>query len=172
MKLKYFLPIIILVFFGCRPDREPIRFQMEYFDETFTIDPGFDPILTHTIIYEIPTDYLFFKREFDFEDEDIISITPRRLRISNITTNDDYDFLNEISVRIIDPESPQTPFEIFFHLPNNRNLGNVLDLVPNERDIKSIMMNDRFRIELNLIRFRQRPPTNITSRIELIFDVR
>ena len=166
------MPFIALLFLKCTPDRGPVLFQMEYFDETFTIDPAFDPFLTHTFQYRIPTDYNFYKNDLAFSDEDIISITPRRFRMTNVSTNDDYNFINEISVRIIDPETPDTPFEIFYHLPANRRLDNFIDLIPNDKELKSIMIRDRFEIEVRLIRFRDRPPTLITTRFEFGFDVR
>jgi len=173
MKLKYFLPFIAILFLRCTPDRGPVKFQMEYFDETFTIGPGHDPLLTHGFIFDnISTDIEAYKAEFDIEEDDIISITPRRFRITNISTPDEYDFLNEISVKILDPDDPDRKFEIFYHLANNQNLGASLDLIPNDTDLKSFMVNRRFSIEVQLVRFRQRPPTSITTRFEMSFDVR
>ncbi len=173
MKLKYFLPFIAILFLKCTPDREPVQFQMEYFDETFTVDPGFDPLLTWFFPFNnIATRIDDYKDDFGITDDDIISITPRRFRITNVSTADDYNFLNEVSVKIIDPDDPEKKFEIFYHIPNNQNLGSSVDLVPNDTDLKSFMINRRFSIEVNLVRFRQRPPTSITTRFEMAFDVR
>ena len=173
MKLKYFLPFIAILFIKCTPDREPILFEMEYFDESFTVSPAHDPLLTHVFKFDnIATRIDLFKDDFDFSESDIISITPRRFRITNISTADDYNFLNEVSVKLIDPNDPDRKFEIFYHIPNNQNLGASLDLVPNETDLKSFMFEDRFSVEVHLVRFRQRPPTSITTRFEMSFDVR
>jgi len=173
MKLKYFLPFIAILFLRCTPDREPVRFEMEYFDESFTVNPGFDPLLTWVFPFEnIATRIDAFKDEFNFTEDELVSITPRRFRITNISTADDYNFLNEISVKIIDPDNPDRKFEIFYHLANNQNLGSSVDLIPNDTDLKSFMVNPRFTVEVHLVRFRQRPPTSITTRFEMSFDVR
>ncbi len=173
MKFSYFLPFIALLFLKCTPDRGPVKFQMEYFDRTFEISPALNPLETHFFTFkDIRTNYQAYKSDFDLSDDDIVSITPRSFRMTNVSSNDDYNFINEISVKIVDPDRPDTPFEIFYHLPANRRLNNFIDLVPNDKDLKSIMIRDRFTIEVQLIRFLDRAPTSITSRFEFSFDVR
>lgn len=173
MKLKYFLPFISILFLKCTPDREPVQFQMEYFDESFTIGPANDPLLTHIFEFKnMSTDFEAYEDQFNITEDDIVSITPRRFRITNISTADEYDFLNEISIKILDPDDPEKKFEIFYHIANNQNLGASLDLVPNDTDLKRFMVNRRFSIEVQLVRFRERPPTSITTRFEMSFDVR
>jgi len=173
MKLKYFLPFIAILFLKCTPDREPVQFQMDYFDETFDVGPASDPLLTHVFRFNnLATDIEAYKNEFGISNDEIISITPRSFRITNVSTGDDYDFLNEISVKILDPDDPEKKFEIFYHIANNQNLGASLALVPNDTDLKSFMLEPRFSIEVHLVRFRQRPPTAIRSRFEMTFDVR
>lgn len=173
MKIKYLLPLLIFSFWKCTPDREPVRFELEYFDKTFEVGPGLDPFETHFFTFNnMATRIEAYKSDFGVEDDDIVSILPRSMRFINVNTNDTYDFVNEISVKIFKPSEPNRKFEIFYHIPNGNRLSSALDLVPNENDLKDIMLEDRFSIEVSLVRFRDTPPTNFTTRVEMRFDVR
>lgn len=165
--------MLILCFSNCRPDREPLKFEMEYFENDFTVNPGMDPILTHVFTFNnLPTLIENYKSTFGFTDADIVSIVPRRGRFINTSGNESYDFINEVSIRISSFDNPDQKFEIFYHQPTFNRQGQDMILIPNEKELRDILLQDRFNVEVNLIRFKERPPTSITTRFEMLFDVR
>jgi len=165
--------LIVLLFSNCKSDREPLKFEMEYFEESFTVNPGFDPLLTH--VFEFPNMATLieqYKSTHSFSDSDIVSILPGSFRILNVSGTEDYNFINEISVKIASFDNPDQKFEIFYHQPTFNRLGSNLTLIPNEKELREIMLQNRFTVEVHLIRFKDRPSTTITTRFEMTFDVR
>jgi len=173
LNLLFFSVLTVLLFSNCKSDREPLKFEMEYYENSFTVNPGMDPLLTHIFPFRnLPTLIEQYKSTHSFADSDIVSILPRSCRFLNVSGNEDYNFIHEISVKIASFDDPDRKFEIFYHQPTFNRLGANLALVPNEKELREIMLQDRFTVEVHLVRFKERPETTMTTRFEMSFDVR
>lgn len=171
--LIFFSISIIFLLSTCRPDREPLKFEMEYFENSFTVNPGMDPLLTHIFPFpNLATLIEQYKKTHGFTDDDIVSIVPRRGRFINRSGNESYDFINEVSVKISSRDNPGVQSEIFYHQPTFNRQGQDMTLIPNEKELRDIMLEDRFSVEVHLVRFKERPETAIETRFEMLFDVR
>lgn len=173
IRILFFLPLLVILFARCGDNRPPVQFEMEYLENRFTVNPAFNPLETHIFTFDnLPTLIKQYKSNNDISDDDILSILPQSCRFINVSGNEDYNYINEVSVKIIPFDDPSRRREIFYHQPTVNRLGLRLDLVPNDNDLKEILLQDRFTVEVHLVQFRERPATSITTRFEMRFDVR
>lgn len=174
MKRLIFLFLVLILGFRCTPDDNlELAFRMEYPNLNFEIPAGLNTIESHFfLISDIPTSKDFFFG--DFANEDIKTIIPSFARLTALDGSSiDYDFLFEVSIRICQPEQEiNCVREIFFRdrIPNN--IGNRLDLIPNDNNLKEILIEDDFTIEVVLVRLVNPSPNFIRTRLELGFEAR
>lgn len=174
MKRLFFLFFVVIFGIQCnRGDNLNLAFEMEYPNIIFEIPAGLNTIESHFfLLKDIPTAKNFFFG--DIPEEDIQAIVPSYARMTALDGNSiDYDFLFEVSVRICQPNKESNCLrEIFYRdrIPNN--VGNRLDLIPNDNNLKEILTQDDFTIEVVLKRLVSTSPTFINSRLEMGFEAR
>ena len=174
MNKVFFLLLLPFLFSNCKSDDGlTVAFEMEYPNQSFEIPAGLNTIESHFFVIDnIPTNKDFFFGSF--KEEDIKSIIPAFARITSLEGNNtDYDFLFEVSIRICAEDNPfNCAREIFWRDQIPANIGNRVDFIPNDIDVKEILTGESFTIEVVLLRLVSPPPTFIDTRIELGFEAR
>jgi hypothetical protein len=158
---------------SCQKDRPPAKFEMRYHNLQIEIPAGLSEIeSSHFIIRDIPTDASRYLQDNNLTASEITAVVPHFLRLTNTQSSASYNFIYEISVRLFNSRNPDRSFEIFYYEGVPLRTGDVLDLIPNENDMKEIMLGDRFSLDIVLKRLRQSPTEFIQTRVELGFDAR
>jgi hypothetical protein len=146
---------------------------MSYLNRNIVISAALNPFESQYYIFrDIPTDIDEYIRINNINRSDITSILPRSCTLRNISSNTGLNFLEEVLIRIYDPNDPDLKYEIFYNDIIPLNAGREIVLYPNERDVKDYLFSDFYTIEIVLRRFRDAPTENIDARIDFSFDVR
>ena len=103
-----------------------------------------------------------------------VRIVPLECSLNGLIGNTDYDFIEQMSVRICDAGdvSENCGTEIFWRQPVPLNVGNILDLIPSDIDVKKFLTKDQVNIQVKLELLRQNPPQFVETRLLLDFAVR
>ena len=161
-----FIPIL---FSNCGDD-EIIQFRMEY-RQDFEISAGLNPFeVWYFEINNVDSNAADYFSTFDVQQSDVTAINPGSAQMSLIAASNDYDFIEDISVRMY-LEDPAVYKEIFFrdNLPNDNS--RVLDLIPTLVDVQDWIVEDSYNI-LVRIQFRQAPPEFFDNRLDFDFLVK
>lgn len=160
--------VFMLTMTSCRPDVEPL-FIMEM-EVDFEIPAGLSSILTHTfLIRNINNPLDGYSQTFGVDTSQIITIQPGRGELFAIFGETNYDFVNRVSVWITASDNPDFRRELFYlDFNNNNNNGNTLRLLSSASNIKRLLTDDTFDIEVKLD-FRSFSPRLIENR--LIFNL-
>ncbi len=175
MKNLFLLLAVIFLFSACKKDkaRTLFVFPLQNIDTEFP--PTLSPFQVHYFnISDVPTNYAGLLGSNNTVEEQVERIIPREGRFSVIFGSADYDFIDQMSVRICDQgdESENCGTEIFYRQPVPDNVGSVLGLIPSDIDIKQYLMQDAVNIQIKLERLRRPPPMFIETRVEIDFAVR
>jgi hypothetical protein len=172
---------IILLLFGlllvtsCNKDRDEIIFPFPIQDIDFSIPPTANTFQVHYFnLEDVVTNHegLFSSNNID-ENSDV-RIVPLEASLNVLVGNIDYDFIEQMSIRICDAGdvSENCGTEIFWRQPVPLNVGSVLNLIPSDIDIKRYLTQDKINIQVKLERLRQNPPQFVETRLLLDFAVK
>ena len=154
---------------GCRKDEEPRpAFPMTY-QETVTVQPGIGQFVVHHFyMRNISSRYQQFLSENGKTDADIGRILLSRAVLQGTYFDANFDFIQEVSLRIFDESNPNDWLEIAYRLPVPIDPGNNLPLLPNELDVKRFFQNPRFSIDL-VLTLRRTTTEETPTRVEMEF---
>ena len=163
-----FFAIGLVNFYGCRSEVEPL-FEMNM-DADFDIPAGLSGILTHTFIIEdVINPLIAYTQNTGIDTSQIRSIQAGRGEITAIFNSTNYDFVDRVSVWVVDPNNVERRKEIYYlDFNNNQNNDNSLRLLSASSNVKDILTDNTFNMEVKLT-FRRISPQLIENR--LIFSL-
>ncbi len=157
----------LLQFFSCRPEVEPLITMDLQAD--FDIPAGLSGILTHTFIirdYDNPLDG--YASTFGIDTSRIKSIQAGRGELVPIFGGASYDFVEKVSVWMVDRDNPNIRKEIYYLDFNNNQNNSGLRLLSATSNVKDMMEKETFNLEIKLT-LRRISPQLIENR--LIFSL-
>ena len=182
MILRILLPLLLLVgFTACNNDDPNARFTLPVQNLQFTIDAGLSTFDSHYYnLVDVPVQLDSLASFYNLTRSSIESLVPRRASVESIFGNGDYSFMREISVRICSQdesvklrngEPEQCDFEIFWRNTIPNDVGNRLDIIPNENDLLQYLEDGRATFQVKLVSPLYRSPNQfIESRLLMEFD--
>lgn len=150
--IKKFAPLlgVLLLLAGCKKDTVLPGFDMIY-QEEFSLPAGIGGLATHHFYFKnIPTRYQNLLSQYSKADTAIIQIIPARAAISGIFGDANFAVVEEASLWVYNENDPNGRLEVFYRYPTPIDPSNALDLIPTLEQVKSIMSEDRFSIDLAL----------------------
>lgn len=175
MLYRYTLLLLVgaLLSVGCRQDEGERLFDLNYLPREFTIPAGYSPFQALVFSYEtLPTNFAAALAQTSFTEVDVNAILPSFARLTSLD-NLDFSFLSAVSVRICPVgNSVCTEADEVFFLSDiyNRRLDR-LTLDPGLRNVKSLMTEDRFKMEIVFF-LGETSPYNISCRFDYAFEAR
>jgi hypothetical protein len=144
--------------------------QNKLFDMTieadFVIPPGLNTLDTHYFIIErVPTRFRNFLLGSPDEIDQILS---ENAVLSARFTSVDWSIIREISVMAVSINDPNDKREIFYYNLLDFNQRNELRLIRSLPDVRDILNQDFFNLEVRL-NFRTITPVEIESRLTMNF---
>ena len=175
MKNIALLLFSLLLVTSCRKNQDNVIFPFPLQDTDFSIPPTASPFQVHYFNLEnIVTNHeeLFSTNNID-ENSDV-RILPLEASLNVLVGNVDYDFIEQMSIRICDAGdvSENCGTEIFWRQPVPVNVGNILTLIPSDIDVKRYLTQEKVNIQVKLELLRQNPPQFVDTRLLLDFAVR
>lgn len=168
MKKILFYLLIVLASSSCRPDIEPL-FSMPL-EANFEIPAGLAGILTHTfIIRDVPNPLEGLLKTLNIDSSRISTIRPGRGELEARFTATNYQFIDRVSILMVDPDDIDNRREIYYlDYNNDNNNDSSLRLLSAVSDVEELMRKTFFDLEVKLT-FRSFSPTLIENR--LIFEL-
>jgi hypothetical protein len=165
----------LLLITSCKKDQDEILFPFPLQDIEFSIPPTASPFQVHYFNLEnVVTNQegLFSSNNIDANSD--VRIVPLESSLNVLVGNIDYDFIEQMSIRICDAGdvSENCGTEIFWRQPVPLNVGNILDLIPSDIDVKRYLTQEKVNIQVKLELLRQNPPQFVETRLLLDFAVR
>ena len=166
--------IVILLVFSCQEDQGERLFELNYPSQRMNINRVLNTIESHFfIIGPLPNTLPSMLQNSSATIEDINRVEPF---FATLTSEDGFElaFIQEISVRICNPEDPsRCDLEIFYLDNIPFNTGSRVELLPSLANLKEFFdEEDRIIMELVLLRLRNFSPANFDLRFDFAFDVR
>ncbi len=166
-RLLYLLPFLLLLS-NCQKEPDYL-FKMEY-EQDFEIAAGLNTfVVWYFEMRFIPSNADDFFTAFGADINEAGIINPGRARLSTIFSDVDYDFIEDISVRIYQ-DDPDEDKEIFYRDNLPFNTGRDIDLFPTLVDVSEFVLEERFNVRVRMV-FRQNPPQFVDSRLTFDFLV-
>ena len=163
--MRCILFALILSLWSCSDTPDPL-FQLNA-EADFNLVPGLNTFETFYFpIDRIATNYDLLSNGVD--PVLVSSIQPSRAIISAPFIDFDWSIVREVSVWAISVKDPELRAEVFFQDRINFNEQNELRLFSSLSDVKEIMMEDSFNLEVRF-NFRNITPAQIRCRIEMNF---
>lgn len=170
-----FLGLIGILLPSCGDNEPQLLFQIPFRNVDFEIPPTLSVIQVHYFnIDNVPTDGMALFDANNVAESEATAIFPSRARMQTIFTAEEYDFIEQMSVRICEAGdlSENCGKEIFWRQPVPQNAADFVDLIPSELDVKEFLLLDEVNIQVKLERLRRNPPQFIETRLEMDFDVK
>lgn len=169
MKQWYFLlsTAAVLAGWSCNKndDRAP-GFDLIY-QQDFVIPAGIGVFDVHHFqIHNIPTRYQQSLDQQGKTDADITGIQTVQATLSGVFGDADYAVVDQVSVRVFDPDAPNDYIEIAYRYPTPLDPGNSLPLIPTLADSKRFFKSSRVSLDI-AIWLRSTTQTEIESRLNL-----
>ena len=176
MNMKYNLPWIfsvlvlgIISLTSCGSDRQELFIidnEIEFF-----IPGALNTIETHVfIIRNVPSFYRANLSANGASDEQVVSITATRARLTGSFGIVDYDFIDEISVRALSRTDPGLNREMYFQDRIPFNQSGDLELFSSISELKDILSQEVFDMEVR-IRLRQSTPLQLQNKLIFSYAV-
>ena len=145
---------------------------MRYFAD-FTIPSGLNQFGgTHIFeINNINSNYADIIAENLTTGSSITTITPGRSFLESIFESSQYNYVNEISVKIFSLDDPTFEKEIFYHNLIPENQSGDLDLIGTLVDAKEFLEKEKFSIRVEF-KLRNISPITVDTRINFSFFVK
>jgi hypothetical protein len=136
----------------------------------FEVPAGLAGILTHTfIIRDVLNPLEGLLQTLNIDSSRIANIRPGRGEIVSRFTETNFQFVDRVSIFLVDPDDIEIRREIYYLDFNNDNSNdNSLQLLSAVADVEELMKKDVFDLEVKLT-FRSFSPTLIENR--LIFEL-
>lgn len=163
------LVVIVTASLGCnRDDGEGVL--LRFTPRQLQINAGLDPTFGH--FFEIPavsTEHARFQRETGTGWDDWQAVLPARATLTILEAGLDWSFAEEVIIRAYSDDFP-TPVEIYYRDQIPFNVGQQLELIPADRDVKALLASDNVNLVLVLFRLRsttvQRLPVTMEFSVE------
>jgi hypothetical protein len=153
MKKSAFYMLLLLglsAALSCRKNEERPGFTLNY-QEDLLIPAGIGSFDVHYFyLPNIPTRYVEALAQHGKADADIVRILATTATLNGVFGDANFNFINEVSLRVYDEANPSNKVEIAYRLPVPLEPGNTLPLIPNDTDFKRLMTGSRFGLELVL----------------------
>lgn len=166
----YIFAITLLI--SCQRDNRERIFEMFYPNIEFELPAGLSSALPWAYeVQSIPSNISFYLNENNVDTAIIAGINPVSARISALDGGLDYDFVEEVSIRICDEGRKLcTPADEVFYIDNLRGRANTrIDLLPSLRNAKRSLTQGRFRLEIVFF-LRYTSPYPVSSRLDMTFE--
>ena len=157
---------------GCRNDQPQEIFTMEYMAD-FQLQAGLNTLETHFFRKSnLQSTYVQQLDAVGRQDSDIVSITPKYAEISTVFRDEDLQFIRQIFVRVFDPFHPEENQEVFYLDPVPSNSKTVVRPFPGLANVKDIMSQPFFGIEVGISLWQITPITyDMRIRFEMSANV-
>lgn len=162
---------MLLLMAACSKGERERLFEMTYPAIDFEIPAGLSASLPRVFERDdLSTNINVFLTENNLTEEQIGGILPSFARITALD-NGDYEFVQEVSVRICDAGSTQcTMADEVFYIDNLQGRAReVIDLLPSLRDAKRNLVKENFKLEVVFF-LRYTTPFSVRSRLDMRFD--
>lgn len=166
-KILFYL-LIAVGLVSCRSEVEPL-FRMPL-EVDFTIPAGLSGILTHTfIVQDVANPLETYLASTNVDTSEIKTIQGGRGELSSVFSETNYQFINRVSVWMLDTDDPNIRKEIHY-LDFNQDTDNDsrLRLLTSISNVEEILKKSTFDMEIKL-EFRSFSPREIKNRF--IFDL-
>ena len=158
---------VMLLLNGCSKDDTPI-FSTETF-VNFEIPAGLNTIETHTFILEdVPLGIKSQLQAQSINEESIVRLLSSRGLVEARFDDIDWNFVFEVSVRVLDNADNTMSEEIFYQDPVPLDTNDEIRLFSNITNLKDILITDVATFEVKF-RLRNFSPTNIDTRLTMSF---
>lgn len=170
-KVNYFLALLICASFAGCIKEQSFLFEIPY-QRDFEIKAGLNPVEEHNFLlnnFFVDTAALFGSRKMT--SDMINNIQPITMQIVNLSSNSSLEFINDISLIVIDKDKPNLNFEAFYRDPVPADTGPQVDMVATLADFKQIILKNNFNVRVRM-RIRRTTQEFITARVIFKFGVR
>ncbi|WP_235298126.1 hypothetical protein [Portibacter marinus] len=160
--------LIAVCLSSCRSEIEPL-FSMPL-EVDFTIPAGLSGVLTHTfIIQDVANPLDTYLKSTNVDTSEIRTIQGGKGEITSVFSETNYEFVNRVSVWMVDPDDPRIRKEIHYLDFNQNNNNNArLRLLTSISNVEDLLKKKTFDMEIKL-EFRSFSPQEIKNRF--IFDL-
>jgi hypothetical protein len=166
-KLLFVILIACCSLLNCDDNAPQDGFEMLYIQD-FTIFAGLNTIETHVFEFDITTNFQNYLTEYGLTIDDIETIVPSLMIMTNVNGNQTYDILSR--VRLFTAKEDGThEFETAFNEPVPANTQYDLQLLPTLVQVKDVLSENKFKIKLKL-NFRAASPISIDTRLNMTFQ--
>lgn len=139
--------------------------------EEFSIAAGLTPFVVHHFYFEnVPTHFNQILGGSGKTIADVRRILTTQGNLGAIFNDVDFNFFEEVSVRLYPASRPNDYIETAYRLPVPLDNGPNLGLIPSLADVKNLVSEERINIDLAL-RLRSTTTEEIPTRLDLIFRV-
>ena len=160
---------VLLLATSCGNDQGDARFVIRG-DTFFDIPADLSTFGTQFLtISKQPTFIETLLTQNNLSREEITSILPAIATIRARNSSIELDFINAVSVRAVSRTEPNNNLEMFYLSFVEFNEDNEMRLLPSIADLKSIMLDEQYDIELRLD-LRRFPPTNFICDLQFELD--
>jgi hypothetical protein len=160
----------LLLSIACRKDRRERIFEMTYPNFEFQFPAGLSQFQSRVFAFpSITTDIDSYLQQFSTDTSAVAAINPLYANIYN-DNNLDFDYLEEVSVRVCPVGQECTPFDEAFYLDNLRNRSlSRLQLLPTLRNLKPVLAGKNYRLEIVFF-LSEISPFTLDCRLEMGFE--
>ncbi len=164
-KLYYLLLFSLAINWGC--NKEPnILFDFTY-NQDLTMPAGLTYLDTHYFVFnDIQTNYKALLQAHGYTADQIKNIEPGSAFVFSLDNSSMFDFIQEISIRLSSTDTFIK--EAFYTIQVPLNASDRLDMVGTLVDLKDILDQDRFNMEV-IFKLRANSPANIDTRFTMKF---
>lgn len=151
MSKKLALALLLASLLACKKDNDLAPgFDMIY-QQQFSIPAGLSEFVVHHFYFEnLASRYDNLLSENAKTDADIKAILPIEAELVGVFGDANFDFLEEVSVRVYPASKPNSHLEFAYRYPVPLNPGNQLAIIPGLADVKTFLKEDRFNLDLAL----------------------
>lgn len=168
----HFLAIFLLLMAACTKDNLNKLFEIQFNNLQFTIPAGLNTFQSYYFpISPLATNIKNQLAAYNLTSGDVAGIYPSYARITALDNNIELDFIDEVSIRICGVSESSCRLEVFYLQPVPFNAGRELRLQPSLANGMSVLLDDRFKVEVVLRRLRGISPLTIDCRFEFGFEV-
>jgi len=150
-RIPYMLLPLLLLSASCKK-KEDTRpgFDLQY-QTQFDIPAGLGPFVVHHFyLKNIPTRFEQTLLQNGKLKEDIAAILTTQANLSGIFGDADFAFIEQISVKVYNETDPIGAIEAAYRFPVPLDPGNNLPLIPSLADLKDILEEPRFSLDVAL----------------------
>ncbi len=150
-KVAQLLLLLLLLSASCKK-KEDTRpgFDLQY-QTQFDIPAGLGPFVVHHFyLRNIPTRFEQTLLQNGKLKEDIAAILTTQANLSGVFGDADFAFIEQISVKVYNETDPIGAIEAAYRFPVPLDPGNNLPLIPSLADLKDILEEPRFSLDVAL----------------------